>query len=120
VERPADERAIKRSEGLNGAQTKLNDVLPLIESNLTIQEVAARLGISVEAACTLVVASLRSRQDGTRDGSERFREEENAVLVEAGFKPAGGTDLWHKGAVCYGRLAALQNVRRDRTEARRV
>jgi orotate phosphoribosyltransferase-like protein len=42
------------------ADTLLNHVLPLIESNLTIQEVAERLGISVEAACALVVASLRS------------------------------------------------------------
>jgi hypothetical protein len=120
VERPADERAIKRSEGINVAQTKLNDVLPLIESDLTIEEVTERLGISVEAACTLIVASLRSRQDGTIDGFERFREEENAVLVEDDFKSAGGTDLWQKGAVCYGREAALQNARRDRTGAKRV
>jgi hypothetical protein len=61
VERPADKRAIRRkSQVINAAQTKLNDILPLIESNLTIQEVAERLGISLEAACVLVVASLRS------------------------------------------------------------
>jgi hypothetical protein len=60
VNRPADERAIRRPEGMNAGQTKLNDVLPLIESNLTIQEVAEKLDISVEAACALVVASLRS------------------------------------------------------------
>jgi hypothetical protein len=62
VERSTDERAIrkKRSEGIDIAQTKLNTVLPLIESDLTIEEVAERLGISVEAACVLVVASLRS------------------------------------------------------------
>jgi hypothetical protein len=64
VERPADERTIRKSEGINDAQTKLNDVLPLIESNLTIQEVAEKLGISVEAACSLVVASLRSSKTG--------------------------------------------------------
>jgi hypothetical protein len=60
VNRRADERAIRRPEGMNAGQTKLNDVLPLIESNLTIQEVAEKLGISEEAACALVVASLRS------------------------------------------------------------
>ena len=63
VERPADERAIsksRRSEGINSAQTKLKDVVPLIESDLTIEEVAERLGISVEDACVLVLASLRS------------------------------------------------------------
>jgi hypothetical protein len=43
-------------------QTRLNEVLPLIDSNLTIQEAAERLDISVEAACALVVAALpRSR-----------------------------------------------------------
>jgi hypothetical protein len=66
VERPADERAIWRPEATKPAQTKLNDVLPLIESNLTIQEVAERLGISVEAACALVVASLRSNRAGAQ------------------------------------------------------
>jgi threonine synthase len=66
VERPADERTIRsRSEGVN-ADTKLSDVLPLIESNLTIQEVAERLGISVEPACALVRAALRSRRDGAQ------------------------------------------------------
>ena len=63
VERPADERAIsksRRSEGIDSAQTKLKDIVPLIESDLTIEEVAERLGISVEAACLLVLASLRS------------------------------------------------------------
>ena len=63
VERPADERAIsksRRSEGIDSAQTKLKDVVPLIESDLTIEEVAERLGISVEDACVLVLASLRS------------------------------------------------------------
>ncbi len=63
MEHPADECAIRRrSEGTNAAQTKLHDILPLIESNLTIQEVAERLGISVEDACALVVASLRSNR----------------------------------------------------------
>jgi rRNA maturation endonuclease Nob1 len=59
VERPTDERATRWSEGLN-ADTKLSDVVPLIESNLTIQKIAEKLGISVEAACALIVASLRS------------------------------------------------------------
>ena len=58
------ERATKkqpvREEGID-ADTTLRNVVPLIESNnLTIQEVAERLGISVEAACALVAASLRS------------------------------------------------------------
>ena len=62
MECSADERAIrkKRSEGIDIAQTKLNTVLPLIEDDLTIEEVAERLGISVEAVCVLIVASLRS------------------------------------------------------------
>ena len=63
MERPVDEWAIsksRRSEGINSVQIKLNDIVPLIESDLTIEEVAERLGISVEAACLLVLASLRS------------------------------------------------------------
>ena len=59
MERPAAERAARRSEGVS-ADTKVSEVLPLIESDLTIQEIAERFGISVEAACSLVVASLRS------------------------------------------------------------
>jgi DNA-binding CsgD family transcriptional regulator len=59
VERPAAERAARRSERVS-ADTKVSEVLPLIESNLTLEEVAERLGISLEAACALVVASLRS------------------------------------------------------------
>jgi hypothetical protein len=49
------------------ADTKLKDVLPLIESNnLTTQEVAEKLGISVKVACALVVASLRSSSSQAR------------------------------------------------------
>ena len=59
MEHPAAKRAARRSEGVS-ADTKLSEVLPLIESNLTIEEVAERLGISLEDACSLVVASLRS------------------------------------------------------------
>ena len=62
-ERPVDERAARRSEGVR-ADTKVSEVLPLIESNLTIQEVAERLGIALEAARSLVVASLRSSKTG--------------------------------------------------------
>jgi orotate phosphoribosyltransferase-like protein len=48
-------------EGINSAHTNLNnDVVPLIEIGLTVEEVAERLGISVEAATALVAASLRS------------------------------------------------------------
>ncbi len=60
----ATEQHLVRREGMD-ADTKLFDVLPLIESNLTIQEVAERLGISVESACALVVASLRSSRART-------------------------------------------------------
>ncbi len=42
------------------SQTTLNDVLPHIESNLTIEEIAEKLGISVEAACALVLAAIRN------------------------------------------------------------
>ncbi len=66
MKRPADEHAIRKSEGINDAPTELDEALPLIESNLTIQEVAEKLGISVEAACALVVASLRSSRDGEK------------------------------------------------------
>ena len=65
MERPAAERAARRSEELN-ADMKVSDVLPLIESNLTIQEVAQQSGISVQAACALVVASLRSNRAGAQ------------------------------------------------------
>jgi rRNA maturation endonuclease Nob1 len=65
VERPAAERAARRSEELS-ADTKVSEVLPLIESDLTIQEVAERLGIYVEPACALVRAATRSRQDGAQ------------------------------------------------------
>ena len=44
----ATEQHLVRREGI-GADTKLSDVLHLIESNLTIQEVAERLGISEPA-----------------------------------------------------------------------
>jgi DNA-binding CsgD family transcriptional regulator len=63
VERATEQHLVRR-EGI-GADTKLSDVLHLIESNLTIQEVAERLGISVESACALVVASLRSSRART-------------------------------------------------------
>lgn len=51
------------------------------------------------------------RPEERRDGAERIREEEDAVLEAAGFEPEG-TCLWAKGGVCYGREAALQNARR--------
>ena len=63
MERPTDEWATsksRRSERINSVQFKFKDVVPLIESDLTIEEVAERLGISVEDACVLVLASLRS------------------------------------------------------------
>jgi hypothetical protein len=45
-------------------------------------------------------------------GLERFRGEEDALLLENGFEPAGSDDLWVKERVCYGRVAALQVTRR--------
>ena len=63
MERPAQEEVehvIRRVKAMNAPQIKLNDVLLLTKSNLTIEEVAEKLGIPVEAACALVVASLRS------------------------------------------------------------
>jgi hypothetical protein len=62
------EHAIRRLKAINAPQIKLNDVLPLIECNLTIEEVAEKLGLPVEAACALVVASLRGsgRARGTQ------------------------------------------------------
>jgi hypothetical protein len=111
--KPAADRPVIGTEGLDANQTQLNNVLPLIESNITIDDIAERLSISVDAACALVAASFRGRQDRAIDGFERLRKEENAVLVEAGFELARGTDLWQKGAVCYGRVAALQSAWRD-------
>jgi hypothetical protein len=50
---------------------------------------------------------------GATDGSKKVREEENALLLEDGFKLAGSDDLlWVKECVCYGREAALQAARR--------
>jgi hypothetical protein len=62
VERLAAERAARRSEGMS-VDTKVREVLPLFESDLTIEGVAERLGIYLEAACSLVVASLRSSRE---------------------------------------------------------
>jgi hypothetical protein len=59
VERPAgDEHGKRRLKGIDAAQVRLNDVLPLIESDLTIAQAAEKLGISVEDTCALIVASL--------------------------------------------------------------
>jgi hypothetical protein len=61
-EEEEEEHAIRRrrSKGMNVGQIKLNDVLPLIENNLTIAEVADKLGIAEETTRALVAASLRS------------------------------------------------------------
>jgi hypothetical protein len=58
VEGPTQEE--EDEHAAQSSTVKLNDVQPLIENNLTIEEVAEKLGISEEAACALVVASLRS------------------------------------------------------------
>jgi hypothetical protein len=108
AKRPAGERAIGTEEW-NVGQTRLNDVRPLIESNLTIQEVAERLGISVEAACTLV-ADLKSKH------KEGGGAKEETALLEAGFKPIEDGSLWEKDGVYYGREAAVQEALRKLSE----
>ena len=83
--------------------------------NLTIEEVAKRLGISVEAACALVVASLRGSRalaptssEGEAAAASPPKETDNAMLLSAGFEPAEGSDLWRRDGTCYSREAALQ------------
>ncbi len=41
------------------SQTKLNVVLAVSGSDLTISEIAEKLGVSVDVACALVVAAMR-------------------------------------------------------------
>ncbi len=102
-------------------QTRLNDVLPLIENNLTIQEVAEKLGISVEAACAVVVATIQHssrHKEGPcpKEREEEKKEERPALLLEAGFKSIEDGSLWKKGGVYYGREAAVQEARRKLSE----
>ena len=109
---PADERALWTQTGDGVDQGRLYDVLPLIESNVTIQEVAERLGISVEGACGLVVAGLRSKHK-----EEQHAKEILDLLEAAGFKPIEDDDsLWSKDGVYYGREAALQQAWRKLRE----
>ena len=51
--------------------------------------------------------------------SERLRQEEDALLIAAGFKPVAGGDrlLWVKeDGTYYGREAALQSVKQNQRE----
>jgi hypothetical protein len=57
VRRPADEQANEMAEGMNPAQTNQKDVQPLMETHLTVPEVAEKLGLSLEAACALIAAA---------------------------------------------------------------
>ena len=96
----------------NAIQTNLQDVLPLLKSNLSIPEIAERLGISVEAACALVVASLSRGSTVsafTLDEATASpqREPDDSVLLGAGFVPVEGGNLWRRNRTCYGREAAL-------------
>jgi hypothetical protein len=97
---------------MDANQTNPHNVLPLIKSNLSIPEIAERLGISVEAACALVVASLRSSRAPALTLDEAtaspLRENDDSVLLSAGFVPAEGGDLWRRNGTWYGREAALQ------------
>ena len=97
---------------MDANQTNPHNVLPLIKSNLSIPEIAERLGISVEVACTLVVASLRSSRASALTLDEAtaspLRENDDSVLLSAGFVPAEGGDLWRRNGTWYGREAALQ------------
>ena len=43
-----------------------------------------------------------------------WRAKENMGLVDAGFEPASGGNLWKKDGVYFGRGAALQHVYRER------
>ena len=101
-------------EKSNPNQTTPRDVLPLIESNLSIPEIAERLDISVEAVCALVVASLRSSRapaptsEGEAAAARPPKEAGNSILHSAGFEPAEGNDLWRRDGTCYSREAALQ------------
>ena len=49
---------------MSALQTNKQDVQPLIETELTIAEVAEKLDISFKAASALVAASLKSIQAG--------------------------------------------------------
>ena len=98
---------------MDANQTNPQDVLPLIKSNPTIPQIAERFGISIEAACALVVATLRAsraplRTSEDEDAASPPRETDNAILLSAGSEPAEGSELWRRNGRLYGREAALQ------------
>ena len=99
-------------EKMNANPTNPQDVLPLVKSNLSIPEIAERLGISVEAACALVAASLRSSRAPALTLDEAtaspLRENDDSVLLGAGFVPLERGNLWWRNGTYYGREAALQ------------
>jgi len=115
VKYPAGERAggSPEKEEWDLGRRSSNDVLPLIERNLTLPAVAERLDISVEAACAVVVAALR----GKHEEEDRRAKGGTAQLREAGFEPVGEEGLlWERDGVCYGREAASQKAWRDLRE----
>ena len=98
---------------MDANQTNPQDVLPLIKGNPTIPQIAERFGISIEAACALVVATLRAgrtplRTSEDEDAASPPRETDNAILLSAGFEPAEGSELWRRNGRLYGREVALQ------------
>ena len=100
-------------EKMNANPTNPQDVLPLVKSNLSIPEIAERLGISVEAACALVAASLSRGSTVpplTRDEAfaSPLRGNDDSVLLGAGFVPVERGNLWWRNGTYYGREAALQ------------
>jgi hypothetical protein len=66
------------------------------------------------AAVLLVALDATRRGDGANKGALAQRHKEDVMLVAVGFKPDdGGSDLWRRDGVSYGREAALQCAWRE-------
>ena len=116
MEQPTEQYAT-REHKIDDNRMELENVFSKHGRTLTIEEVAKRLGISVEAAWALVVASLRDSRvpaltsEGEAAASPR-RENDNSILHSAGFEPAEGSVLWWRDGTWYSREAALQMASR--------